>query len=73
MLVLTRRTGQKIVIGRDITVTVLHIRGNRVKLGITCDRTIPVLRKEIAIGHEKFPENAQGFPSDVRPAIGGSD
>ena len=56
MLVLSRRTDEKIVIGQDIHVTVLRIDGNRVKLGITCNRNIPVVRKETASGQDNLSE-----------------
>jgi len=47
-LVLTRRPGQKIVIGDDIVVEVHLVTGNRVKLLITAPREIPVNRGEVA-------------------------
>jgi carbon storage regulator len=74
MLVLSRRTDEKILIGPDVSVTVLKISSKRVKLGITCDREIPVLRKEMKIRQQKFPANAQGFPSThAAPPIGVPD
>jgi len=47
MLVLSRKTGQRVVIGKDIHVTVLEVRGERVKLGFECPTEVPVHRKEI--------------------------
>lgn len=47
MLVLTRKSGQSIVIGEDIIVTVLEIRGDQVRLGIQAPRELPVYREEI--------------------------
>jgi carbon storage regulator len=47
MLVLTRRTNQSIVIGPDVTVTVLEIRGDQVRLGIRAPREISVHREEV--------------------------
>jgi carbon storage regulator len=47
MLVLTRRTGEKINIGDDIVVTVLEVRGNQVRIGIEAPRNVSVHRKEI--------------------------
>ena len=47
MLVLTRRTNQSIVIGPDITVTVLEIRGDQVRLGIRAPREVSVHREEV--------------------------
>lgn len=47
MLILTRRIGEALNIGDDVTATVLGIRGNQVKLGITAPRSTPVHREEI--------------------------
>jgi carbon storage regulator len=47
MLVLSRRTNQSIVIGRDITVTVLEVKGDQVRLGIQAPREVTVHREEI--------------------------
>lgn len=48
MLVLTRHANQKIVIGEDITITVLEVRGDQVRIGIDAPREIRVHREEIA-------------------------
>lgn len=47
MLVLTRRTNQSIKIGDDIEITVIEVRGDQVRLGVTAPRDIAVHRKEI--------------------------
>lgn len=47
MLVLARRVGEEIVIGDDIRVTVLEVRGGQVRLGIVAPKTVRVLRQEI--------------------------
>jgi carbon storage regulator len=47
MLVLTRQSGQQIVIAEDIVVTVVAVEGNKVRLGIDAPRSIPVDRKEV--------------------------
>ena len=47
MLVLSRKLGEKIVIDTDITVTVVEIQGNRVKLGIEAPANVRVLRHEL--------------------------
>ena len=47
MLVLTRRANQSIVIGSDVTVTVLEIRGDQIRLGITAPRDVTVHREEV--------------------------
>ena len=47
MLVLTRKPEQSIVIGSDIEITVLEVRGEQVRLGIRAPRDVPVHRKEV--------------------------
>ena len=47
MLVLTRRVDEGVVIGDNIRIRVIAIEGNKVKLGITADKAIPVIREEI--------------------------
>jgi len=47
MLILTRRVGEKIVIGEDVTVTVLSVKGNQVRIGIDAPRDVAVNREEI--------------------------
>ncbi len=47
MLVLARKVGQQIVIGDNIEITVLEVRGEQVRLGITADRSISIHRKEL--------------------------
>jgi carbon storage regulator len=47
MLILTRRVGETIVIGHDVTVTVLGINGNQVRIGTQAPRDVEVHREEI--------------------------
>ncbi len=47
MLVLTRQPNQEIIIGEDISIMVLAVSGDRVRLGITAPTEIPVHRKEV--------------------------
>jgi carbon storage regulator len=47
MLVLTRSTGEEIVIGDDIRITVVGVRGDRVRLGITAPESVGIDRAEV--------------------------
>jgi carbon storage regulator len=47
MLVLTRRVGEALKIGDDITITVLGVKGNQVRVGVTAPRDVAVHREEI--------------------------
>lgn len=48
MLILTRRVGESILVGDDITVTVLGVKGNQVRIGVQAPRGVVVDREEIA-------------------------
>ena len=47
MLILTRRVGETLMIGNDVTVTVLGVKGNQVRLGINAPKNVAVHREEI--------------------------
>lgn len=47
MLALSRKVNESIVIGNDIEVTILEIKGEQVKIGITAPKSIPVYREEV--------------------------
>lgn len=67
MLVLSRKRNEKIVIGDEITVTVLEVRGDQVQLGIDAPRRIPVHRFEVYESIRRVNEEAMGSsPDDVR-------
>tara|TARA_R110001592_G_scaffold243151_3_gene504047 strand:- start:2116 stop:2349 length:234 start_codon:yes stop_codon:yes gene_type:complete len=47
MLILTRKIGETMMVGDEITVTVLSVQGNQIKLGINAPKTVKVHREEI--------------------------
>jgi carbon storage regulator len=55
MLVLSRKEDQTIVIDGRITITVVSIRGNQIRLGIDAPRDVPVRRGELAAGDHPLP------------------
>ncbi len=60
MLILTRRVGETLMIGDEVTVTVLGVKGNQVRIGVNAPKTVAVHREEIfeRIKHEQ----EQGLP-----------
>lgn len=49
MLVLTRKIGEKVMIGNDVTVTILGLFGNHVRLGINAPKSVDIHREEIYV------------------------
>ncbi|HEY1726447.1 MAG TPA: carbon storage regulator CsrA [Steroidobacteraceae bacterium] len=47
MLILTRRIGETVMIGDDVSVTVLRVKGNQVRLGVNAPKSVSVQREEI--------------------------
>ncbi|HSG66733.1 MAG TPA: carbon storage regulator CsrA [Gammaproteobacteria bacterium] len=60
MLILTRRVGETVVIGDDVTVTVLGVKGNQVRLGVNAP-------KQVAVHREEIYERIQREQADGRP------
>jgi carbon storage regulator len=64
VLVLTRRANQSIMIGHEIVVTVLEVRGDQVRLGIKAPRSIDVHREEIFAQLQQANREAVRGPGD---------
>ena len=61
MLILTRRVGETVMIGDNVTVTVLGVKGNQIRIGIDAPRDVSVLREEIS--NRARPESAMRTPA----------
>lgn len=59
MLILTRRMGETVVIGDDVTVTVLGVKGNQVRLGVNAPKHVAVHREEIYERIQREQEDEQ--------------
>lgn len=64
MLVLTRKTNQSIMIGDEVEVTVLAVSRDKIRLGITAPRDVPVFRKEVYISIKGEPGEADDEDAD---------
>ena len=65
MLVLTRKVGEQIVIGEDIRVTVVAIRGEKVRLGFTAPDEVPIHREEVYQRIRQFQSEQVASDSSV--------
>jgi carbon storage regulator len=64
MLILTRRVGETVMIGNDVTITVLGVKGNQVRVGINAPKNVAVHREEI---YERIQREQEDAPdADAR-------
>lgn len=75
MLALTRKKGESLVINNNIEITVLEVRGDQVKIGVTAPKNVPVYRKEIYLEIQKENEEAMNgvLPDALNGLIGKKD
>ncbi len=74
MLVLTRHVHQSIVIGQDVVITVLEVRGDQVRLGITAPKDVQVHREEVfaALSAVERQGNGRTVPAPPEAAAHGA-
>lgn len=66
LLILTRRVGETVMIGNDVTVTVLGVKGNQVRVGINAPKNVAVHREEI---YERIKREQQGEPAEESEGV----
>lgn len=64
MLILTRRTGETLMVGHDVTVTVLGVQGNQVRIGVNAPSSVEVHREEV---YERIQRERAGDASASPP------
>lgn len=63
MLALSRKKGEALVINNDIEITVLEVKGEQVKLGISAPKEVPVYRKEVYVQIQESTKEAAASES----------
>lgn len=65
MLALTRKKGESLVVNNNVEITVLDIRGDQVKIGISAPKDVPIYRKEVYLQIQKENEAASNVDNVV--------
>lgn len=70
MLILSRKVGESVMVGDDVVVTVLEVRGESVRLGVRAPRSVVVHREEVFEQVQRANQAAASTPSDLDAALG---
>ena len=62
MLIITRRPGQRVMVGDDVIIAVVDVKGANVRIGIEAPKEVPIYREEV------LPERAPNGPAPQTPA-----
>ncbi|HSV90939.1 MAG TPA: carbon storage regulator CsrA [Nitrospiraceae bacterium] len=62
MLILTRRIGETVMIGDEVTITVLRVKGSQVRVGINAPKSVAVHREEV---YDRIKREQQGEPQNA--------
>lgn len=65
MLALSRKKNEAIVINNNVEITILEIKGEQVKLGISAPKEVPVYRKEVYLQIQESNQNAMSIDADA--------
>ncbi len=69
MLILTRRVGETVMIGNEVTVTVLGVKGNQVRIGVNAPKDVAVHREEIYERIRREEDHDGGSPGPVTDVV----